>query len=129
MCRIDEIKAVLLKHGPMTLKEIGEKLDMTGKAVSFHVGNFRKYSKGIRVHSFDMTSPTRKERRFAIGTEPDARFPHKHRSPSALAKIKHPTKTRAELDEMQHEKLLKKLAAQTKAFRDPLIFMTAGRAP
>lgn len=129
MSRIDEIKRVLLLKSPLTAREIGAELRMTAKAVTYHITILRKYEHSIRVHSYDMRSPTRKERRYELGTEPDALFPHGHRPPSQLVRAKNPQMTREEFAEHELAARVRMLAKQIKPFRDPMVFLTCGIAP
>jgi predicted ArsR family transcriptional regulator len=129
MSQLDKIMDLLKERGPMTVREIGAELYMTQKVVTFHIGMFRKYRKGIRIHSFDMSGRTRKERRYELGDADDAKFPHGHRAPSQINKKRHPKKTLEEVNELAHSARLRELSEKTKPFRDPLLFMTAGVAP
>jgi hypothetical protein len=126
MSRIDDIKAALKKHGPMTTRQIGEKLGMNQNAVGYHIGIVRKYTGGIRIHSFNMACPTKKERVYELGTAKDYEFPHWHRPPSVLKKAKYPKLTPEERAFIQY---LKSAAAQIQPFRDEMVFRTAGRRP
>jgi predicted ArsR family transcriptional regulator len=128
--RFDDIKAVLQKKGPLTARQIGRELGMSCNAVTYHISRSRDMKEEIfRIHSYDMSSPTRKERRYEIGSEPDAEFPHGHRAPSVLAKIKNPAKTREQIAEMEHQAKLRALAKKIKPFRDPFIAQFFGAAP
>lgn len=117
MSRIDEIKGVLLLKSPLTARQIGAELRMTAKAVTYHIGILRKYEHSIRVHSYDMRSPTRKERRYELGTERDAPFPHGHRPPSQIKRIKNPQMTRQQFAEYEIAERLRQAAKQIKPFR------------
>lgn len=118
MTRIKQIMALLEERGPMTAFEIGEALDMSEKSVTFHVGSFRKHSKGIRIAGFNAYARKRKTRYYAIGTEPDAPRPIR-RPPSVEKRIKHPGMTAEQRVEFEHRQRLAMLAAQMKPFRHP----------
>lgn len=128
MSRIDEIKALLAERGPMTVRDLAAELGTTQKAVTFHISVFRKYSKGIRVHSYDTTgSKTKPFRRYALGNKKDAEYVSpQHRPPSAIKRKRHPTKTRDDLAEMSHNARLRELAAKTQPFRDPMVWALFG---
>lgn len=124
MTRIQEIMALLEGRGPMTVVQIAAELGVSETTANTHIHTFRKLQKGIRVSGYVKTGPTKKHRLYAIGDRPDMPYPNPRRAPSALARIKYPGLSREEIAERRR---LKELAAQAKPFRDPMIFMTAGR--
>lgn len=121
---ISKIIAVLEEHGPMTAEKIAEKLDVTETTIHGHINTFRRQFKGVRIAGYDKASPTRKARLYGLGMAPDVAYPNPRRAPSVLKKIKYPGMTREEVAEMRHQK---EMLRQIKPFRDPMLFMTAGR--
>lgn len=126
MTRIEEILVLLEARGPMTVVEMSEALGITEKTTNLHLHAFRKHQRGIRITGYQKVGPTKKHRLYGIGEEPDVQYPNPRRSPSAVKRIKHPGLTREEIVE---RKRIRELSAQSKPFRDEMIFMTAGRAP
>lgn len=119
MRRVDEIIGLLRERGPMTVFEIAAALGFSEKTVTFHIGTFRKYEKGIRIAGYDTSARKRKTRYYAVGKAPDAQPPAPRRPPSVRKRIKHPNMTAEERAEFEQKQRLAMLAAQTKPFRHP----------
>lgn len=126
--RIDRIRAALKKHGPMTVIQISEKTGIsrsncTGVISEFRADPGRKMR--IRKAGKKREGNTTLSYVFELSNEPDVHY-EPPVPPSVARKIKYPGMDR---EEVAHQKFLKALAAQIRPFRDPLVFLTAGRAP
>jgi len=126
MSRIHDVFALIEERGPMTVEKMAEALGISETTMAEHINKFRKHQKGLRVVDYDRGCPTRKARIYGLGDEPDAVYPSARRNaPSVKKRIKYPGLNREEIAEA---KRAKEALAQIKPFRDPLLFMTAGRA-
>lgn len=120
--RIDRIRAALKKHGPMTSKEISEKTGIDFQETCKLIANFRKSpSKKMMIRQVDKIreSCRRLSWIYELSNEPDVEV-------YGLSPSSKPSLTREEKADLRR---VKELASQIRPWRDPLVFLTAGRAP
>ncbi len=123
--RIEQIIALLKARGPMTSRQIADEFGISDKRIDNHLRTFRQEKKGIRITGYVQIGQTKPHRLYGIGDAPDAPSPSPRRAPSAVKRLRRPANMTHE--EYVERKRLQHLAAQIQPFRDPMIFMTAGR--
>lgn len=120
--RIDRIRAALKKHGPMTSKEISEKTGIRFDDTCKMIAEFRKNpGKKMMIRQVDKIreSCRRLSWVYELSNEPDIDI-------YAVRPTPKPRLTREEKADLRR---CKELASQIRPWRDPLVFLTAGRAP
>lgn len=123
-----KIRAALKEHGPMTALQIATLIDISHAQVAKLIYQARCRPTGeIRIRLVGTVSEgfTRKSRLYELSNQPDAKVGYTP-PPSVVKKIKYPG---LDQDEIQHLRQLKIAASKIIPFRDPLLFLTCGRAP
>lgn len=126
--RIERIRAALEKLGPSTVVAISNETGIPEQDVGLVIRDSRKKNwPGTRIRKADKIRTQGKSRSwlYELSDEPDAVVEPMRVQPSRLKRIKYPGLTREEIIDRKHADAL---LAQIRPFRDPMLFMTAGRA-
>lgn len=126
--RIDRIRAALEKLGPSTVIAIANETGIAEQDVGLIIRDSRKKNwPGTRIRKADKIRIAGKSRSwlYELSDEPDAVVAPARTQPSRVKRIKYPGLTREEILDKKHAAAL---LAQIRPFRDPLLFLTAGRA-
>jgi predicted transcriptional regulator len=127
--RLDRIRHCVAQHGPMTARQVADLIGLRQCEVSKIIRYARKnHSNGVRIRQAGKVrvGPDKLSWLYEMSDEPDAIVEPIRFEPSRQKRLKHPGISKAE----DHDtKRLRQLSEQTKPFRDPMIFLTAGVAP
>lgn len=121
--RIDRIRALLKKNGPMTVMKISELTGISRSNVTGVIAEFRA-DPGRKMH-------IRKAGKIREGFTTLSYVYELSNAPDAVIEpvVSKYLRPRPEHEAYMERKRIQELAAQSKPFRDPMLFFTAGRAP
>lgn len=125
--RIDRIREALVSLGPATVRKISDETGIVDKDVALIIRTSRKQNwSGPRIRKAGKTKTGGCTRAwlYEVSEEPDEVVAPLRNQPSRQKRVKNPRKTS---EQIADGKRLKKLSEQTKPFRDPMIWATAGR--
>lgn len=126
--RIERIREALRKLGPCTVRQLCDETGMFEQDIGLLIRDSRKKNwPGTRIRKAGKTTSIKGARSwiYELSDEPDAVVAPVRDEPSRIKRLKYPGLTREEIIE---KKQFEAMAKKIKPFRDPLLFITAGRA-
>lgn len=126
LSRIEQIRALLKANGPMTTLRISEETGISRSNVTGVIAEFRSNpGRKVRIRKAGRIrdgSGTTLSYVYELSNEPDATIP-------PTVSLRERRAPRTDREELIDRKRVAQLAAESRPFRDPMLFFTAGRRP